>query len=281
MERDDGRMTIAQEHLFWLEVLEDHAHFLRDYLSPEETKWWQEAQKFIGLFRQAVEQAAALPQGEEAGSERMIAFARGVYPLADAYCNLEGHMQYLRLWNRVNLNLTPTYFNGTLNENKEYLRQLSYWMQGQPAAPLSLTDLLDLWLEDQLGHAVLLHGLLDPVEQTLGAEAERFSALFSSYMVKNRAMKGYLRFTPPGFPAEIQFAGEVLVTTKAFYDFVNRVVVQYRHASLLSKTTLRFLAHHFPESCYFMRKLSLFVPGAPSFAECPLTRPPFVEEAGF
>ncbi|MBW7473887.1 DUF2935 domain-containing protein [Paenibacillus oenotherae] len=271
----DGCITVREEHLFWLEVLEDHAHFLRDYLSPVETRWWHEAEKFIGWFREAIRQASSLPPDDTANSERMTAFARNVYPLADAYCRLEGHMQHLRLWNRVNLNLTPSYFNGTISENREYLRQLAFLMKGVPAKPLTLTQLLDLWLEDQLGHAVLLQGLLDPVERTLGAEADKYAAQFSSYLVKNRAMQGYLRFTPPGFPSEIKFASEVLGTVKAFYEFVQRIVAQYRHAQLLSKSTLRFLEHHFPESCYFMRKLAVFVPGSPSFADCPLTRPSF------
>ncbi|NQX63839.1 DUF2935 domain-containing protein [Paenibacillus qinlingensis] len=269
----ETRIPLQEEHLFWLEILEDHAHFLRDYLSPVETKWWKEAERFIPLFQHALQQAKGLAPLEGAESPNMQAFARSVYPLADAYCRLEGHMQHLRLWNRVNLSLTPSYFNGTINENREYLRQLSYWMQGVPAAPLTLTQLLDLWLEDQLGHAVLLSGLLDPVERILGLETDKFASLFSAYMTKNRAMQGYLRFTPPGFPAEIQFAKEVLGTVKAFYDFVQRIVVQYRNDELLSKATLRFLEHHFPESCYFMRKLTEFIPDAPSLGHCPLTKP--------
>lgn len=273
----ETRITVKEEHLFWLEVLEDHAHFLRDYLSPVETKWWKEAERFIPQFHHARQQAKGLASFEGADSPSMQAFARSVYPLADAYCRLEGHMQHLRLWNRVNLNLTPSYFNGTINENKEYLRQLTYWMQGVPAAPLSLTQLLDLWLEDQLGHAVLLNGLLDPVERILSIETDKFASLFSAYMTKNRAMQGYLRFTPPGFPAEIQFAKEVLGTVKAFYDLVQRIVDQYGNDQLLSKSTLRFLEHHFPESCYFMRKLTEFIPDAPPLGNCPLTRPSLMQ----
>lgn len=271
--QQDGGMSIKEEHLFWLEVLEDHAHFLRDYLSPSETRWWQEAERFFEPFREAIARAEALPPFEPADAPAMRAFAESVYPLADAYCRLEGHMQHLRLFNQVNLNLTPSYFNGTIGENREYLRQLSYWARGMPAPPLALTPLLDLWIEDQLGHAVLLHGLLDPVEQALGAQADKFATVFSSYMVKNRAMQSYERFTAPGFPAETRFAAEVLSTVRDFYAFVQQVVAEYIGTELLSKATLRFLEHHFPESCYFMRKLAVFVPGAPSYAECPLRRP--------
>ncbi|MEK0314957.1 DUF2935 domain-containing protein [Cohnella sp. 56] len=269
----DGGVSIGEEHLFWLEVLEDHAHFLRDYLSPEEKRWWQEAERFFPLFAEAVRQARELPPYEPAQSARMQAFAAYAQPIAAAYCRLEEHMQHLRLLNQVNLNLTPSYFNGTISENREYLRQLSYWTRGLPAPPLALNQLLELWLEDQLGHAVLLQGLLDPVERALGAEADRFAAIFSSHIVKNHAMQHYLRSTPPGFPYETRFAADVLETVQGFYAFVQRVVAQYIGTELLSKATLRFLDHHFPESCYFMRKLAVFVPGAPSFADCPLTRP--------
>ncbi|MFC3799122.1 DUF2935 domain-containing protein [Cohnella sp. GCM10012308] len=268
----DGAVSIKEEHLFWLEVLEDHAHFLRDYLSPEEKRWWREAERFFQPFREAISQAEALPSFEPAEAPAMRAFAESVYPLADAYCRLEGHMQHLRLFNQVNLNLSPSYFNGTIGENQEYLRQLSYWARGMPAPALGLTQLLDLWIEDQLGHAVLLHGVLDPVEQALGAQSDKFATVFSSYMVKNRAMQSYERFTAPGFPAETRFAAEVLGTVQEFYAFVQRIVAEYVGTELLSKATLRFLEHHFPESCYFMRKLAVFVPGAPSFAECPLRR---------
>ncbi|NOU64190.1 DUF2935 domain-containing protein [Paenibacillus sp. LMG 31461] len=78
---------------------------------------------------------------------------------------------------------------------------------------------------------------------------------------------------PPGFPAEAQFAKGVLGTVKAFYDFVQRIIVQYRDDQLLSKATLRFLEHHFPESCYFMRKLTVCIPDASPLGSCPLTRP--------
>ncbi|MFC5530820.1 DUF2935 domain-containing protein [Cohnella yongneupensis] len=95
------RITIREEHLFWLEVLEDHAHFLREYLSSSETAWWQATERYIALFHEAVKQATALPDDAPASSEPMIAFARQAYPLAESYCRLEGQMQQLRLWNKV------------------------------------------------------------------------------------------------------------------------------------------------------------------------------------
>lgn len=275
-ETRDYRITIREEHLFWLEVLEDHAVFLRDYLSPTETVWWQEADRYIGRFREAVAQAKLLPDDAPASAEIMITFARTVYPLADGYCRLEGHIQHLRLANQVNVNLTPSYFNGTIGENLEYLRQLGYWVRGLPAEPLTLTALLSLWLEDQQGHAILLQNHLDPVERQLALETDRFASLFASYRLENIAMEEYLRFTPPGFPAQRQFSAEVLATTKAFYDFVQRVVRQFEQTELISRATLRFLEHHFPESCYFMRKLSLFVSDSPPLDDCPLTKPSFM-----
>ncbi|MCZ8515539.1 DUF2935 domain-containing protein [Paenibacillus filicis] len=273
-----GKLSPYEEHLFWLEVLEDHAIFLHDHLAPQEQEWIRQAADYIRAFREAVRRLELLDPGLTEGSPEMKEVSGAVYPAVAGYFRLEGRMQSLRLWNCVNVNLTPTYFNGTLNENQEYLRLLSFYRRGERPVELPLTALLDLWLEDQLGHAVLLRNVLDPVELRLSAQADAYAEAFQGMMVKNREMKSYERFTPSGFPAQQQFAGEVLTLVKEFYDYVQRVIARYQEAKVLTRTTLRFLEHHLPESCYFMRKLSLYLPGAESAEGCPLVKPSFATE---
>lgn len=141
-----------EEHRFWLEILDDHAHFVRDYLSPTEGQWVRLAQQYIDAFHGLRIRLSQLnPQQLDAKAPEMVAISQSIYPVAAGYYRFEGEMQRLRILNEVNLNLTPTYLNGTLNENQEYLRLLQYYVQGRQPVPLSLTDLLDLWLEDQLG----------------------------------------------------------------------------------------------------------------------------------
>ncbi len=53
---------------------------------------------------------------------------------------------------------------------------------------------MDLWLEDQLGHAVLFKNLLDPIEIMISKQADSYIGKFQTFIVQNHHLKGYLRF---------------------------------------------------------------------------------------
>ncbi|WP_139490778.1 DUF2935 domain-containing protein [Brevibacillus dissolubilis] len=273
------RITVWEEHMFWLEILQDHAIFVRDYLSPEEKRWVQMAEQYIQAFGRLREILFQLDPTLPAESDTMKRFAAEVYPVACGYYQLEGHLQGLRIQNEVNLNLTPTYLNGTLSENEEYLRLLGFYMKGQQPEEMSLVSLLDMWLMDQVGHAYLLANSLDPVESELGQRAREFVQRFQAFVATNNAMRGYLRFLAPGFPRQERFAREVLLAVMEFNKLIVEVVNRYKEDEVFTRLTLRFLEHHFPEACYLMRKLSAFVPEMQAEISCPLTKPSFVTKA--
>ncbi|WP_280512707.1 DUF2935 domain-containing protein [Halobacillus karajensis] len=264
-----------EEHSFWLEILEDHAHFIHDFLSPSEIKWVRIASQFIQGFKQLRQRLKGMSETLPDNSPIMINFARESYQVASSYFKFEGTLQSLRILNKVNLNLTPTYLNGTLNENQEYLRLLNYYVLGKKADELSLVRLLDLWLEDQLGHALLLQNSLDPIEIPLAKEAEFFIQGFRAHMVKNHTIKGYLRFLENGFPGHQLFSKQVGETVAGFNQLVEKVILLYKNDNVFNRTTLRFLEHHFPESCYFLIKLANFEPELKALAKCSLTKPSF------
>ncbi|MFS0836637.1 DUF2935 domain-containing protein [Paenibacillus sp. 1P03SA] len=267
------KLSVWTEHRFWLGILYDHATFVWQALAPSEQPLIQAANGFRQTFAGLIKQVELTPQDLPVSSPVMIKLAQDVLPAASGYYQFEGHIQSLRISNKIVLELTPSYFNGTLIENEEYLRLLSFWTRGVEAEELTLYGLLDMWLEDQLGHAVLLWDHLDPVEIELSEQARRYSNTFQAYMVKNRAMGGYLRFTPPGFPAQRRFAADVAVAIVNFYDFVVKVIDLYVDEEVLSRLTLRFLDHHLPESCYFLNKLAVYEPNLTIPGNCFLYKP--------
>jgi hypothetical protein len=252
--------TPWEEHYFWVNILLDHAVFVRDYLSPVEVNLVEEAVNFIGKFTEVRSRLEQIPRNSHVNSRDLVEFSRLSAQVSYEYYSFEGKVLNLQLNNKILINITPSYFNGTLNENSEYLRILQYYMNGNDYPPLPLVDLLDLWLEDQLGHAALLNRALDGVELILHEKVNTLSKLFSAHMLKNDAIKGYLRFMPPHFPVQISFAREVSGTVLAFNQLVEHVITLYKEKEVLNATTLRFLEHHFPESCYFLTKISAFVP---------------------
>lgn len=267
-------ISVYEEHAFWLEVLEDHAHFIHDFLSPSEVQYVNIAKQYIQLFRGLLNKLSNYPATESASSTQMITLAREIYPIANGYFHFEGQLQRLRIENKVNLNLTPTYLNGTLGENQEYLRMLGYFVNGQIPPILPLVDLMDLWLEDQSGHAALLARAVDGVEVALVTQTREYMQIFQLFIVKNEAIKGYLRFTPEGFPIQLQFARDVVLAVIGFTSLVEKMVQLFKGDEVLNQSTLRFLEHHFPEACYFLRKLSFYVPDI-SYPPCSLSKPSF------
>lgn len=249
-------ISLWEEHVFWLEVLCDHAYFVRDHLSVSEGKYVQTAEQYIQLFDDLLKQLDLLSPNVVHNDPSAMEFSRRVWPIAKGYFEFEGALQALRIENAVNLNLSPTYLNGTLNENQEYLRILTYLVKGSDPVPLSLVQLMDLWLEDQLGHAVLFKNLIDPIEIMVSKQTDLYIGKYQAFIVQNHHLKGYLRFKEPGFARQTDFAVEVGKTTLEMSRFIYAMTMKYKGNKLLNKETLRFLIHHFPETCYFIKKLS-------------------------
>jgi hypothetical protein len=269
-------ISLWEEHLFWLEILQDHAYFDRDHLSVSEVDYVNTAQSYINLFGDLIATLRTIPRSSNYTEEAMIYFSQRVWPFAKGYFEFEGKLQALRIDNKVNLNLSPTYLNGTLAENQEYLRLLRQWVQGKEPAPLPLEDLMDLWLEDQLGHAVLFKNIIDPIEIRASHQGDLYISQFQVFIVQNHHLKGYLRFKEPGFARQIEFAYDVGKTTLEMSQFVYNMVIKYKENKMLNKTTLRFLEHHFPETCYFIKKLSFYAPRLREEAsKCSLKRPSY------
>lgn len=265
-----------EEHSFWLEILEDHAYFVRDHLSPSEQDYVATANHYIQAFCSLREQLAMLSRNLSPASRELVEFSQAAWPIVTGYFQFEGLMQNLRVQNKVNLNLSPTYLNGTLGENQEYIRILNYYVNGQDFPALPLVDLLDLWLEDQLGHAVLLRNVLDPIELALTNQTEMYISRFQGFIIQNKQMRSLLRFSPPGIPRQQRLSRQIGQTTIDMYNFVQEVIMLYIGTEMFSRTTLRFLEHHLPETCYFIKKLSFYAPELKSqAAQCPLTKPSF------
>lgn len=266
-------ISVWEEHLFWLEILQDHAYFIRDHLSPSEIEYVNISQQYIKLFGDLIVLLRSIPRSVNHRDDAMIYFSKRAWPVANGYFEFEGKMQALRIDNKVNLNLSPTYLNGTLAENQEYLRILRQLVQGKEPVILPLVDLMDLWLEDQLGHAVLFKNLLDPIEMVATRQAEAYISQYQVFIVQNRHLKGYLRFKEPGFARQREFAYDVGKTTLEMNRFISSMVIKYKESKILNKSTLRFLEHHFPETCYFIKKLSHYASGLQEEAgKCSLRR---------
>lgn len=269
-------ISLWDEHSFWLEMLQDHAYFVRDALSPSELEYVETAVQFIALYDSLLSKLQTISKNATFSDIEMVEFSRSSWTVVKSYFDFEGTLQALRIDNKVNLNLSPTYLNGTLNENQEYLRILTHLVHGQEPARLSAAQLMDLWLEDQLGHAVLFKNLLDPIEAGPESAVQVFIQRFQLFIVQNHQLKNYLRVKQPGFPRQQEFIFEVGKVTIEMNLFIKNMVAKYKENTLMNKSNLRFLEHHFPETCYFLTKLSYYEPRLQEeVSNCSISKPSF------
>jgi hypothetical protein len=251
-----------EEHLFWIGILEDHAQFLIDRLNASETRWTQSACQYRKAFAALRKRLLSLDRAIKAETPEHIEFAKEAQRIAHGYRRVEGELQRLRMENAVELQLAPAHFRGTLLENEEYARILSYFVRGALAPPLPLYRLLGVWIGSPSRHAALLADHPDLPEFGLAEQARRFAQTFQAHTVKNRAIGGFLRFMPPGCPARRKFARDVAETVSGFYVFVQTCIRELadQEREARDRMTLRFLEHHLPEMCHLLVQLSRFEP---------------------
>lgn len=265
-------LSVSREHRFWLEILQDHAFFLLDRIRPEEPERIAEVRRYADAFAQLSGKLDTLPEPAHAASRPWIAFAKEAHMAAAGYYKLEGSLQALLLAGHDFLDASPAFLNGTLTENQEYLRLLSFYVQGIEAPALSLWSLMEMWLDDQLYHAVMMEELLQSADCPLSRTAGSLAEEFRSHLLKNRTIHGFLRFTPPDFPEQIQFARDAAGSVVRFFRLLEEAIPRMRQLSLVPESALRMVEHHMPEASYFMRKLARWIPDAPGLVINRLTR---------
>jgi hypothetical protein len=249
-----------EEHLFWIGTLEDHAQLLSDRLSAEETRWAQSACQYRQDFAALRKRLLSLDRAMKAETPEHIEFAKEARRIAYGFQRAEEELQRLRMENTARTKPAPAHCRSALLESEEYARILSYFVRGAMAPPLPLQRLLGMWIGDHCRHAALLADRPDPSGLGLAGQASRFVQAFRGHMSKNRAVGGFLRFMPPGFPPRRQFAADVAETVSGFYAFLEKCIREFADQEPFSRMTLRLLEHHLPKMCYFLIQLSRYEP---------------------
>lgn len=247
------QIVSAREHQFWLKILEEHALFIYDHLSPREREQVRQAEAFVLAYQQL--QRRVPPDGAAQQS-----FGQEALEVSQRFWSYKVKLLGERIHNTVVLNLTPAFFNGIIMELEEYIRLLLPLAQGKQPPRGNIFHHLFLWLPDQIGHAALLFKDLDISERELSRQAQEAQTGFTGAYLTAIQMQGFTRAEGEQFPVLDRFVADVATAVQGFYRVVQGAVELYQSDRLLSRTTLPFLQHHFPESEYFLFKLAEAAP---------------------
>jgi hypothetical protein len=232
---------------FWLQMLGDHIRFIYDSMGPKEVTYIQQAGSLINLFdnllarvRQPMsdQQLGAVLSESKQASEHLRVFKLNI---------LKEH-----LVGKVTTNLPPTFYSHMVDELDEFLRLLSYYVQGQspPAVHPLHHDLL--WLLDASGHADAIHSRLDYREEKLKEKLSHFVKDFAAFYIKAVDLTKYLRANVFEFPAIAKFHSDVELEMLIFQQFLRELEELRMNKEALGVLAPLMPDHMFREECYYL-----------------------------
>ncbi|WP_163969311.1 DUF2935 domain-containing protein [Oceanobacillus halotolerans] len=238
------------EHNFWLQVLGDHARFIRDSLFPSEEKDVQTARTFVDTFDTLLEESKSLKE------DNVIAFTKKAESAADDMKSFKLSIIKRHLKGGIGIHLTPTFLNHMVNELEEYELVISYLKQGE--APPIFHELHHhlVWLPAASGHAGAINDELDGVEKRLKEKSKQFADHFDHFYVKAIELTGYLRSNITSFPALNKFNNDVEVEMNLFRSFLHEVEEMEVSYTVLSTFSTLMADHMYREECYYLIKLA-------------------------
>lgn len=237
----------GREYQFWTSVLADHARFILDTLQPREERLVQQAGQYHQIFRQL----------QEAGRGRLTAAELGAAGrAAQSLIGFKQHLldQSLESW--VGINMAPNLLNHMIQEGEQFLKVLLWLGEGEtPPLAIFTLDEHNLWLSDAAGHAAALGAELDPTEQELRREAQRFEDLFRGLHSRAWELWRMLERNPRMVPALRTLNQVAAQHIDLFRRWLEEMAEHLAEARILATAEPLLAEHMVREELYYLEKL--------------------------
>lgn len=254
------------EHRFWLQIMGDHARFIFSNLYPKENKAINNALYFVNSYDALLDEAR-----KELTFEEIAILSKRASDLTKQLKMFKLDLLKSKLLGEIILNLNDTLLNHMVNELEEYEKVLADLLKNQMPRLMNPISYHLMWLLDSMGHASIIMGKLDNVENELIMQSVKFRERFNDLYMKSMEFAGYMRTGLRSFPALNRLNNEAAIETKVFMDFLNDLRVFALKEQLLGTLTPLILDHYYREECYYLYKLA-FITGT-KLPECDPTNP--------
>ena len=251
-----GENSLRFELVFWLQIMGDHARFIKASLLPGNDNPVMIAANFIQLFDNLLDKAR---EGNdfEPGGELVSEVTAGVISLRE----FKRELLSVRLRNLPVTSMTPTFYNHMLNELEGFLAVLTMGIPEGLAKENILGEHL-LWTLDASGHAGALASDLDKVEYSLRAEAKLFFTRFDGLYIKTVELTGFYRSNPPAVqPVLESFNFEIVKAIQDFMGYLEELEEKVLKSMVLSRLSPLIPDHMYREECYYLHKVAWFQAG--------------------
>ncbi|HZG60353.1 MAG TPA: DUF2935 domain-containing protein [Anoxybacillus sp.] len=236
---------------FWMQILGDHARFIRDSLSVQETVEIEKTKNFILLFDELLQKARL-----SLSKNDLLLLLRRAKEAGEQLRTFKLHLLKRHLTAKISLSLPPTFINHMVNELDEWLRIASYLVEGKNAPAVHPLHHDLLWLLDAAGHAGAINDDLDSTETKLKEKSYTFVKDWEAFYLKAVEMAGYLRTNLHSFPALSRFHKEIELEMLLFKKFLKELEELRLTKEVLGTFTPLMADHMSREECYYLQKLA-------------------------
>lgn len=239
------------EHSFWLQILGDHSRFILNALSPTETCFVQQADRFINSFDDLLHEAR-----KPISNEKLHELNYKAYSAATEIRKLKLSILSKQIEEKININLPPTFINHMLNELEEYICILNDLIKGNISVTRDI-HLHMLWLLDGVGHADSIASTLDMTQKELIKKSKEYSKLFTNLYLAVLEYRGYTRTNICEFPALRKLNVDASEVMNCFKKFLKELEVGILEKEVLGTLSPLMADHMFREECYYLTKLAM------------------------
>lgn len=243
---------ILDEHLFWLQILGDHARFIKLSLSVTETQYIEMADQYISIFDHLLD----IARSKNLSNQELVQLSKQAEKYAKDIREFKLLIMRNQLTGDVQIGFTPSFLNHMVNEVEEYIRILPYLInQENPPAVHPIHHHL-VWLLDAAGHAGAINCSLDRVEKDLKKKSQKFLKQFEDFYIKAVEMAGYLRANVSQFPALSRFNKQASLEITIFQEFLKELEEMEIDETILSSFSPLMADHMYREECYYLKKVA-------------------------
>lgn len=250
MNREGFEDKALFEHRFWLQVLGDHARFIRDSLSPVEKEEIEKSEHFIKVMDQLLEMSRQPLSGEKLEDLTKMAAKQ-----TEKLRTFKLSLLKKKLTGKIGIGLGETFLNHMVNELDEYIKVLDFLLKNEEVPEFHPVHHHLLWLSDAAGHAGAINDNLDLSEKKLKEKGTAFQKDFEAFYLKAIEMAGYLRTGLLEFPALNKFNEDVELEMKIFKSFLAELEEWGMNNKVLGSFSALMADHMAREECYYLIKL--------------------------
>ncbi|HYH04371.1 MAG TPA: DUF2935 domain-containing protein [Bacillota bacterium] len=235
--------------LFWLEVMADHARFIKDGVKPGNPNTVLVAENFINLFDRLLQKVTT-------GVEQTI--INEILATIMSFREFKRELLGQSLRKMPVTDLSPTFYNHMLNELEDFLHVLNQLQSGAMINDNILGEHL-IWVLDAAGHAAIVMSELDKVEYLYREEAKAYENSFDKMYLKAVEIAGYFRSDAAAVQPVLQgYNRQICNLMNDFIEYQTELKAGTMTLEVVGPLVPLVLDHMLREEQYYLKQLSRY-----------------------